>query len=335
MNSATITVLAPGMFTTVQDRGRVGYQQFGMPVAGAMDQDNYRIGQALVGNETLLGALECTIVPPTLQVDGYAIVAFTGADMLPTINERPVPMYIPLLLRPGDAISGTYASEGMRMYIAFKGGIDVPLVNGSASTYTKARIGGWKGRALQPGDVLSLHATDADVLETYVLQADHMVSNQAMQPYTVEDLRVPIHVVLGPQQDAFTEEGIQRLGHDFYEITPLCDRMGIRLGGPTITHKESADIISDGTVFGSIQVPAEGQPIILMADRQTTGGYTKIGTVITSDLSRLSQMPIGHNVRFVVVSVQESQALYRAYKEKIDRLEQIGRYQSRYVFAVK
>ena len=150
--NAVIHVDAPGMYTTVQDAGRVGYQQYGMPVAGPMDSESYLLGQALVGNSKPVGALECTILPPTLTVKGTCLVAFTGADMQPTINNVVVPRYIPFVCHEGDVISGGFSQCGVRMYIAFSGGIDVPEINGSVSTHTKAKIGGLEGRHLQAGD---------------------------------------------------------------------------------------------------------------------------------------------------------------------------------------
>ena len=142
--NASFEVVAPGMMTTVQDGGRVGFQQYGMPVAGPMDGESYAIGQALVGNTTPVGALECTVLSPTLKVKGTCIVAFTGADMQPTINNVEVPRYIPFVCHDGDVISGSFSQCGVRMYISFAGGIDVPEINGSVATHTKANIGGFE-----------------------------------------------------------------------------------------------------------------------------------------------------------------------------------------------
>lgn len=335
-NKVAVHVKSSGFFTTVQDKGRIGFQEFGMPVAGAMDQDSYAVGQALVGNDTYLGALECTLLPPTLEVESHCIVAFTGADMNPTINGMPVPLYIPFLCRPGDEISGAYVTEGMRMYISFRGGIDVPIINDSVSTHTKARIGGYEGRHLMAGDTFYIHCSFENLAEreTFVLEKGDGLSNTAIEPYTVDDFRHPIRIVLGPQHEAFTDTGIQTFAQEYYEITPQCDRMGIRLSGPVIEHVETADIISDGAVFGSIQVPADGQPIVLMADRQTTGGYTKIGTVISPDLPRLSQIPIGHALRFKIITVEEAQEQYRSYRKRLDKILQVAKGQSVYVFTV-
>ncbi len=335
-DSLSLSIETPGFFTTIQDTGRSGFQQFGMPVAGAMDQESYALGQALVGNEILSGALECTILPPTLTVHTPCIIAFTGADMQPTINDIPVPLYIPLYCKEGDRISGSYAIYGARMYIAFRGGIQVPLINGSVSTHTKASIGGLQGRALQKGDTLSLTreiCAPADVLPLVLEKEIHKVSNPTF--HNTSPQKVIIRVILGPQDDAFTDAGLHTLVTSPYIITPASDRMGFRLQGEPITHKDSADIISDGAVFGSIQVPADGQPIILMADRQTTGGYTKIATVITPDLPILSQLPIGTTFHFSICSIAEGREIYKNHHTAWQQKLALAKKQRDYIFVIQ
>lgn len=227
-----------------------------------------------------------------------------------------------LFLYP-DVISGTYAQNGMRMYIFFAGGIDVPAINGSVSTHTKANIGGINGRKLQLNDVISVGVMESTYHKTIPsLETSVLKSSQEW------DFKEPIRVVLGPQDNAFTKEGIETFLNAEYTLTPASDRMGFRLKGKPIEHLKGADIISDGTAFGSIQVPADGQPIILMADRQTTGGYTKIATVISIDLPRLAQLPIGSAIRFSVISVEEAQELYKKYhlalNDKLEVAKKIG-----------
>lgn len=327
-SNTKITIGMSGMLTTIQDMGRIGFQQYGMPVAGAMDQENYVIGQALIGEngskeKPYLGALECTMLPPILTCEGPCVVAFTGANMAPNINGIAAPMYRPITCKEGDVISGTYAQNGMRMYIFFAGGIDVPKINGSVSTHTKANIGGIDGRKLQVNDVLSV-----GVVESSCDQKASSIEDNLLKSSQEWNFKEPIRVVLGPQDDAFTKEGLETFKSTVYTLTPASDRMGFRLKGKPITHTKGADIISDGTTFGSIQVPADGQPIILMADRQTTGGYTKIGTVISIDLPRLAQLPIGSQIEFSVISVEESQELYKKYhaslKDKLEIAQKIG-----------
>ena len=329
---ASIHVDGPGMYTTIQDAGRVGYQQYGMPVAGPMDSESYLLGQALVGNKELLGALECTVLPPTLTVQGTCIVAFTGADMHPTINNIVVPRYIPFICHEGDIISGSFSQCGVRMYIAFSGGIDVPTINGSVSTHTKAKIGGLEGRPLQAGDQFGIKAFTRDEVNVCDFYDGHNLFNIALYNRGGRECHEPLRVVLGNQAKYFTEKGIKTFGSKIYTLTVQCDRMG--LDGPVIEHIDGADIISDGAVFGSIQVPSDGNPIVLMADRQTTGGYTKIGTVITADLPRLSQLPVGDGIHFDIISVEEAQAIYRTYMKRLHKRIQLAHEQSVYAFNV-
>lgn len=324
---------APGMFTTVQDKGRIGYQQFGMPVAGPMDSESYLLGQALVGNVNPVGALECTVLAPTLTLNGDCVVAFTGADMEPTINHVKVPRYIPFLCHKGDIISGGFTKCGMRMYISFSGGIDVPLVSGSVATHTKSNIGGFYGRSLQLGDTVKLHdATLSEITRCRFDDTLHRLFNVALYNRGGRYCHEPFRVILGEQSAAFTEEGIHAFSNSGYTLTERCDRMGFRLEGAPIIHKESADIISDGAVFGSIQVPADGQPIVLMADRQTTGGYTKIGAIITPDLPRLSQLPVGDTIHFEIISIEEGQKLYKDYMSVWNQRIDLAWSQHQYVF---
>ena len=324
---ASIHVDGPGMYTTIQDAGRVGYQQYGMPVAGPMDSESYLLGQALVGNKEPLGALECTVLPPTLMVQGTCIVAFTGADMHPTINNIVVPRYIPFICHEGDIISGSFSQCGVRMYIAFSGGIDVPTINGSVSTHTK-------GRSLQAGDQFGIKAFTRDEVNVCDFYGGHNLFNTALYNRGGRECHEPLRVVLGNQAKYFTEKGIKTFGSKIYTLTVQCDRMGFRLDGPVIEHIDGADIISDGAVFGSIQVPSDGNPIVLMADRQTTGGYTKIGTVITADLPRLSQLPVGDGIHFDIISVEEAQAIYRTYMKRLHKRIQLAHEQSVYAFNV-
>ena len=323
------------MMTTVQDGGRVGCQQYGMPVAGPMDGESYAIGQALVGNTTPVGALECTVLSPTLKVKGTCIVAFTGADMRPTINNVEVPRYIPFVCHNGDVISGSFSQCGVRMYIAFSGGIDVPEINGSVSTHTKAKIGGLEGRPLQAGDKFGIKSFTRDTVHVCDYYGEgHNLFNTVLYNRGGRECHEPLRVVLGEQAKHFTENGIKTFGSKIYTLTVQCDRMGFRLDGPIIEHVDSADIISDGAVFGSIQVPSDGNPIVLMADRQTTGGYTKIGTIITADLPRLSQLPVGDGIHFDIVSIEDAQDIYRTYMKRLHKRMQLAYEQSTYVFKV-
>ena len=226
--NASFEVVAPGMMTTVQDGGRIGFQQYGMPVAGPMDGESYAIGQALVGNTTPVGALECTVLSPTLKVKGTCIVAFTGADMRPTINNVEVPRYIPFVCHNGDVISGSFSQCGVRMYISFAGGIDVPEINGSVATHTKANIGGFEGRPLVAGDEVRLKDCMRDtIICDYTRESNHLF-NTVLFNRGGRECHEPLRVVLGSQAKYFTETGIRNFSSELYTLTIQCDRMGFR-----------------------------------------------------------------------------------------------------------
>ena len=209
----------------------------------------------------------------------------------------------------------------------------MPSINGSVSTHTKAKIGGLEGRPLQKGDELGIKAFTRDEVHVCDYRGEgHTLFNTALYNRGGRECHEPLRVVLGDQAKHFTEKGIKTFSDNIYTLTVECDRMGFRLDGPEIEHVDSADIISDGAVFGSIQVPSNGHPIVLMADRQTTGGYTKIGTIITADLPRLSQLPVGDGINFNIVSIEEAQDIYRAYMGRLKKRIKLAHEQSAYVF---
>lgn len=296
-----ITVIKPGLLTTVQDLGRTGYQQYGMVVAGAMDSYSLQVGNLLVGNRRGEAGLEITWLGPVLRFEEEAVIALTGADLSPLLDGKPVPLWKSISIGKGQELRFKGPVAGMRTYLCVAGGIRVPTVMGSRSTYLKGRIGGVHGRALQSGDVLETGRSPQP--------ADRVGRQPApsMRPRYGKDIR--LRVIPGPQAEAFTEEGIHTFYHADFEVTSRSDRMGYRLDGPVIGHRAGADIISDAIAPGAVQIPAEGRPIILMADRQTTGGYTKIATVISVDLPRLAQAGPGTRITFHEVGVDEAQEL--------------------------
>lgn len=294
----SITVLNPGLLTTVQDLGRVGYQQFGVSVSGVMDPRAAAIGNILVGNPQGEAVLECTLMGPQLKFETDEVIAITGGDLSPTVDGQPVPTYAALAVKAGQTLRFGAPKAGCRAYIAFAGGLDIPLVMGSRSTYMKAAIGGFEGRKLQKGDALGLRAPVAGYANLH---------QRAIAPEFVPRPVYTLRVVLGPQDDAFTPEGVATFLGSEYTVTNEFDRMGCRMDGPAIQHKNGGDIISDGIAFGAIQVPGSGKPILMGADRQTTGGYTKIATVISADFRLLAQLKAGDKVRFEAVSVQAAQ----------------------------
>ena len=308
---SSIDVINGGILTTIQDSGRYGYQELGIPTSGVMDDYNYRLANILVGNKLDEAVFEMTFFGPTLKFNENLIIAITGSNMNPKINGELAPMYETIKVKKGDTLQFGKVNEGIRSYLAFGGSIDVPVVNGSKSTHIKTKMGGIEGRALKAKDEINIKKSKEETMrkipEKYIPKISHCNI---------------LRVVLGPQDDYFTEKGIHDLFRSGgYQVTKDFDRMGIRLKGTAIEHKETADIISDGTTFGSIQVPANGQPIILVADRQTTGGYTKIGNVITADLHKLAQMTFLDKVLFQEIKIEEAQKLAIDYKNKFDLIK--------------
>lgn len=299
----------PGVLTTIQDEGRYGYEQFGMSPAGPMDGTAFRTANILVGNPEGESALEATVLGPTLRFDQDNVVAVTGADMAPVLNGRPYPMYQAVAVKAGDRLALGAAKAGCRAYIAFAGGLDVPQVMGSRATALQNKVGGYQGRKLAKGDAVGFRAPNPSLALPRTAPAPAPAGKE-----------VTIRVVLGPQDDAFMEEGVKTFLSQPYAVSKDFDRMGCRLEGAVIQHKTDGNIISDGMVTGAIQVPTSGQPIIMLAERQTVGGYTKIATVISADLPLVGQRKTGDVIRFRAVSVEEA---HRAWREANRELEEL------------
>jgi biotin-dependent carboxylase-like uncharacterized protein len=297
-----IHVLEPGPLTTVQDGGRPGQLRYGIPPSGPLDRRAFVIANRLVGNDEAGAAgLECTYMGPRFEVDRACAIAVTGAPAPVTVNREPAPSWTTLVLRPGDQVRVGAPRAGVFSYIAFAGGLDVPVVLGSRSTYVRGRLGGLEGRALRAGDVLRL-----------------LPASGTPQRRTVDRGHLPdfasepeIRIVLGPQADRFTAEGVAALVGSPYAMLPQSDRMGARLSGPRVQHTRGHDIISDGIPLGGIQVPGDGQPIVLLVDRQSTGGYTKAATVCSFDIGRLGQVKPGGRLTFRAIDVAEAHRLLR------------------------
>lgn len=302
-----LEVIQPGPLTTVQDLGRYGYQQYGVPPSGAVDNYAYRIGNLLVGNEESLASLEITLFGGKLRFLCQTVIAITGADLAPTLNGNSIPLWETVPVRPGDIISFPRLRSGCRAYLAVAGGISVPKVMGSASTLIKAGIGGFAGRALRQGDIL--HTVKVSSATVMARLPPEFVPSYGDQ--------IELRVILGPQDDYFTEAGINTFLQSEYTVSIQADRMGYRLEGPRIEHRSKADIISDGIPLGAVQIPGDGLPIILLADRQTTGGYAKIATVISVDIPKIAQAKPGDKVRFKRVSEDEALTLLNEYEQKI------------------
>lgn len=305
-----IRVVDPGPQTTVQDAGRRGQLRYGIPPSGPVDVRSFTLANRLVGNTDGAAALEFTLIGPRLRAEAPCAIAVTGADAPVTVNDAPAAAWTTLALAAGDVVRIGPTRAGVRGYVAFAGGVEVPPVLGSRSTYLRGRLGGLEGRALRRDDVLRLGAAAA-------------APRRALPVSAIPDWRREpvLRVVLGPQADRFTDAGIAAFLGGAYEVLPQSDRMGARLQGPRIAHARGHDIISDGIALGAVQVPGDGQPIVLLVDRQSTGGYTKIATVCSFDIPRVGQAKPGQRVRFSAVDVAEAQRLSRAAAADIANVE--------------
>ncbi|MCI0439749.1 MAG: biotin-dependent carboxyltransferase family protein [Chloroflexi bacterium] len=312
MSVETLEIVEPGMLTTVQDIGRYGYQRFGVPVSGAMDTFALRAANLLVGNEDGAACLEITVLGPRVRFLADTWIALAGGDLTPTLDGEPVPMWKSVEVSSGSVLSSKGVRDGMRAYLAVAGGIDVPLVMESRSTYLKGAIGGLAGRALRARDVLS-------ALEPRGPFVERSLSDPPAYGHEHE-----LRVVLGPQDDAFTQRGMDTFLGSKYTISMQSDRMGYRFDGPAIEHVKGPDIVSDGTPLGAAQVPGDGKPIVLLADRGTTGGYTKIATVISADISELAQAMPGDTVTFKAIEIEAAHDILRQQEERLDAIRSIG-----------
>lgn len=310
--SARLAVARAGMFDTLQDLGRIGFQELGMPTAGAMDPVALRLANALAGNAEGMAALEVSVLGPELRVEADAVrIAVVGPVRLSVIDAageapRSLDADRSHRLKRGQTLR-VGAVDGVAIaYVAVEGGFDLPPFMGSLATYSRAGLGGLEGRKLRDGDLLPLRLGAAAERTERKLAAAFDYGNG------------PIRVILGPQDDYFSAAGIETFLSGSYRITKEADRMGFRLEGPAIAHNDKgADIASDGIAPGAIQVPAAGQPIVLLADRQTIGGYTKIATAISADLPRLCRMLPGQSLRFAAVTVAEAETARRDLEARV------------------
>lgn len=313
MNS--LRILEAGPLASIQDLGRRGYRDRGVPLSGAMDQQALRIANGLVGNPSEAAGIEISLGGFRARFGSHICFAVTGAPLNVRLNEVPISLWKKHEAEEGDILSVGYGGKGFRAYLAVAGGIEVPVVMGSRSTYLRGGFGGLKGRALSRGDVLPiaeaspcsipLRETPADLIPLY---SDHPT----------------LRVVMGPQSDHFTPAGIDTFLGCEYVVTDRCDRMGILLSGPRIAHRHGADIVSDGTLPGAVQVPGDGQPVILCADCQTTGGYAKIATVLWTDLPLVAQLMPGHRLRFREVELPQAREIYLKREYQIRRFGSHG-----------
>lgn len=303
-------LLKPGLFTTVQDLGRYGYLKYGVPISGAMDTFSLVAANSLVGNSPNDACLEITLVGPELQALAKTQIALTGGDISPRTNGQDISMWQTLTVQEGDVISFGKMKNGCRAYVSIRGGIDTPIVLGSRSTYVRGGFGGISGRQLKTGDLI-------EGFDTRLLNHEYLMPEELVPQFT-DQFRA--NVILGPQGDMFTDEGVETLLSNPYRVTLEADRMGYRLQGPAIRHKAKADIVSDALLPGAVQVPKSGQPIVIMRDAQTTGGYAKIAVVISSDLDMLGQAKPNETIEFVKTTTSQAHETLIEHQKRLNSL---------------
>ncbi|MFA5520615.1 MAG: biotin-dependent carboxyltransferase family protein [Castellaniella sp.] len=320
----SITVIKPGLLSTVQDLGRYGHQHLGVSPGGAMDGRAHRLANLIAGNSDDQASLEVTLSGPVLRFDAACGIAISGATLSPTLNDKPVPNNRPLVVRAGDTLAFGARKAGVRAYVAVHGGLDIAPVMGSRSTYLRGGFGGLDGRALKKGDVLPLRKRiqpdDDAALEAL---AQGLWGIVLYLPAVLGFMpRNDIRIIPGPHDGLFTPASIQKFLASEYIVDTRSDRMGYRLDGPALSFSEPVQLLSEVTSFGTIQVPQDGMPIVLMADRQTTGGYAKFAHVISVDLPLLAQIMPGEAIRFHTVDLETAERLDLQREEAFNRLSQ-------------
>jgi biotin-dependent carboxylase-like uncharacterized protein len=311
---AAFEVLEPGILTTIQDLGRYGFSRFGVPPSGALDAFSLRVGNLLVGNREEEASLEITLMGSKIKALKEVVIAITGGDLSPMLNKESLDMWRTHLLVEGDAITFKKARAGCRAYLAVSGGVVVPKIMGSFSTYLSGNFGGLEGRKLRRGDIL--YTLD---ISSSLNKLGFRFPNDWIPSL---DREVPLRIIPGPQDHHFTEKGFQTFCSSPYQVTPQCDRMGVRLDGPKIERRSDVEesIISEGLISGTIQVPGDGKPIIILTEL-VTGGYTKIATIISTDLPKVAQLKPGDQVRFKPISMEEAHDLLKGQEDQLRKFK--------------
>ena len=294
MVTRALTVVRPGMLTTVQDLGRWGHQSVGVPVAGPMDWYSHRLANHRVGNPPTAAALEITLMGPEVVAEAELTCAVAGAHFDVRVNGAAIDSARLFALGAGDRVRFGERRRGARATLAVAHGFDLPLVLGSRATSLISRMGPFGGRALRTGDRLPIS------------EGSHKSPVPTGQPLDLPSGGARLRVIVGPHDDRFTDGALRAFTGGRYIVTPDSNRMGYRLSGPTLERQDASELLSDATPVGSLQVPSSGLPILLMADRQTTGGYPKIATVITADLPLAGQLAPGDWIEFVPCSPNEA-----------------------------
>ncbi len=324
----TAQVTRAGLLTTVQDLGRYGMQRFGVPASGAMDRHSLRVANRLVGNADTAAALEITLVGPALQFDSDTLIALCGGNLGAVINDMPLPMNRPVWIARGSRLAFGQCVAGCRAYLALAGGVDVPEVLGSRSTYLRAGFGGFQGRALKAGDRV----------DALVAAQSYFQGLRESQAFTVNGFAAPkwsvradsarlsshpqhIRFVAGRHWEHLPPSVRNRFAGENFRVGTASDRMGYRLEGGNLERHDYGDIASEAVAFGTIQLPPDGNPIVLMADRQTVGGYPRVGEVASVDLPLLAQLKPGDTLSFERIALSEAQHLVHRQMSALAQIE--------------
>ncbi|MGG4268379.1 biotin-dependent carboxyltransferase family protein [Peribacillus simplex] len=316
-----LSVIKPGLLTSIQDLGRKGFQQHGVIVSGAMDAYSLRIANMLVGNKEGEAALEITLIGPTLKIEKNCLIAITGGNLSPTIDSQTVPMWKPVYVKKGTILRFSGCKSGCRSYLSVAGGYAISEVMNSKSTYLRGEIGGYKGRALKVNDVVDFNVTSTipnnrEFKEAFTT-SKWFVNDKEFMPS-----RMPvIRFIDGSQYDYFTDSSKVRFTENLFKVSNQSDRMGYRISGPLLELNEKRELLSEAVTNGSIQVPPDGNPIILLADSQTTGGYPKIAQVITADLPMIAQIKPGESIQFSRVTLKEAEQLFLQKEQQLKELK--------------
>jgi antagonist of KipI len=309
----SIEIVKPGLLTTIQDKGRKGYQQYGISVSGVMDPFAHRIANILVGNGEDESTIEMTLQGPTIKFHCSAVISICGGDLMPEIDGNPVSNWSRIFIKKGSKVTFKGSKQGCRAYLAIAGGMEITKWLGSGSTYLKANIGGLHGMSLKKGDQIQLKQ-QYDINS----QLKHVKTSSNFFHFNYDH---QIRVIKGTQYHLFHDGSIEKFFNSKYEISPQSDRMGYRLLGEKLRLKKSHEMISEPVSIGTIQVPSDGMPILLMADRQTVGGYPKIANVISVDIPKLAQLKPGDKIQFKLISLKEAHRLLIEREKQIQILK--------------
>ncbi|WP_147533580.1 biotin-dependent carboxyltransferase family protein [Bacillus marasmi] len=325
-----LTILKPGLFTSIQDLGRYGFQKYGVIASGAMDQVAHRIANILVGNPENASTLEITLIGPKIKFNHDCLISICGGEAAPIIDGKRVKLWRPVFVKEGSVLEFGAIKLGCRAYIAIAGSFCIPVVLNSKSTYFRAKLGGYKGRSLQAGDRIPIDSP-SELSQRIIERLTYRKSKNTFHEanWLINSALIPayrehptLRVMKGRQFHLFDKISQSRIFNSSFLITPQSDRMGYRLNGTSLMLKKPQEMISEAVSFGTIQVPADGNPIILLADRQTTGGYPKIAQIAAVDLPLVAQAKPGSTIRFIEIYQAQAQLLYLQRERQIAELKQ-------------